>query len=102
MPGLTRPGSGRSGRTQRPRLLIAVLDGIAVARPGRRQARRRAELVVAGVLAAAGAGIAVCLPVVMVAPFVTVIGYETLGHRHQRQMLNDLAAGDSRRSDRLE
>lgn len=57
------------------------------------------DLVVAGVLAAAGAGIAVCLLVVMVAPFVTVIGYETLGHRHQQQMLNDLAAGASHRSD---
>lgn len=49
-------------------------------------------LAAAVVLAAAGVTIAVCLLVVMLAPFVTVIGYETVGHRHQRQMLDDLRA----------
>ncbi|WP_432029026.1 low temperature requirement protein A [Streptomyces sp. 1222.5] len=43
-------------------------------------------------LAAAGAPTAVCLLVVMLAPFVTVVGYETVGHRHQREMLKALAA----------
>ncbi|GGV73491.1 hypothetical protein GCM10010294_35750 [Streptomyces griseoloalbus] len=45
---------------------------------------------VAALLAAAGAGIAVCLLVVMLAPFVTVVGFETIGHRHQRRMLQEL------------
>ncbi|MEU7219153.1 low temperature requirement protein A [Nocardia iowensis] len=51
-------------------------------------------LIAAGVLSALGAGIAVCLIVVMLAPYVTVIGYETVGHRHQQQMLTEL--GDAR------
>nr|WP_314176678.1 low temperature requirement protein A [Streptomyces sp. DSM 40971] len=54
-----------------------------------------AVLVVAVALAAAGVPIAVCLLVVMFAPFVTVVGYETIGHRHQRQMLDGLAARES-------
>jgi low temperature requirement protein LtrA len=33
-------------------------------------------------LAAVGAGVATCLVVLMFAPVVTVVGYETLGHRH--------------------
>ncbi|MFF1379049.1 low temperature requirement protein A [Streptomyces sp. NPDC058308] len=49
-----------------------------------------AVLLAAVLLAAAGVAIAVCLLIVMVAPFVTVIGYETIGHRHQRQMLEQL------------
>jgi low temperature requirement protein LtrA len=44
-------------------------------------------LAVAVVLAAAGAAIAVCLLIVMLAPFVTVVGYETVGYRHQKAML---------------
>ena len=52
-----------------------------------------AVLVAAALLAAAGVGTAVCLLVVMLAPFVTVVGYETVGHRHQRRMLRDLGAG---------
>ncbi|MFC8420357.1 hypothetical protein ACFUN7_05605 [Streptomyces sp. NPDC057236] len=44
-------------------------------------------------LAAAGVGTAVCLLVVMIAPFVTVVGHETVGHRHQRRMLRDLGTG---------
>ncbi len=41
-----------------------------------------AVLVLAIVLAALGISIATCLIVVMFAPLVTVVGYETLGHRH--------------------
>ncbi|QPP06086.1 low temperature requirement protein A [Streptomyces bathyalis] len=50
-----------------------------------------AVLAVAVGLSAAGVGVAACLLVVMLAPFVTVVGYETIGHRHQRQMLDGLA-----------
>lgn len=52
-----------------------------------------AVLAVAVLLSAAGAAIAVCLLVLMLAPFVTVIGYETVGHRHQRRMPAGLGAG---------
>ncbi|MZD03505.1 low temperature requirement protein A [Streptomyces sp. SID5785] len=52
-----------------------------------------AVLAAALLLAAAGVTVAVCLLVVMLAPFVTVVGYETVGHRHQRRMLADLRAG---------
>ena len=41
-----------------------------------------ALLVLSVALAAAGVGMTVCLLVVTLAPFVTVVGYETLGHRH--------------------
>jgi low temperature requirement protein LtrA len=41
-------------------------------------------------LAAAGASMAVCLVVLMGAPVVTVVGYETLGHRHMAQALERL------------
>ena len=34
-------------------------------------------------LAAAGVSMAVCLVVLMFAPVVSVVGYETVGHRHQ-------------------
>ncbi|MFF1696344.1 low temperature requirement protein A [Streptomyces sp. NPDC058257] len=51
-----------------------------------------AVLIAAVLLAAAGVAIAVCLLVVMLAPFVTVIGYETIGHRHQEQILEELGA----------
>ncbi|MET8686571.1 low temperature requirement protein A [Streptomyces sp. NPDC004732] len=50
-------------------------------------------LAAAVLLSLAGVAIAVCLLVVMLAPFVTVIGYETVGHRHQREMLADLGTG---------
>ncbi|HEY2636021.1 MAG TPA: low temperature requirement protein A [Solirubrobacteraceae bacterium] len=39
-------------------------------------------LVLAVVLAAAGAGVAVCLVVLTLAPAVTIVGYELVGHRH--------------------
>ncbi|GCD45957.1 membrane protein [Streptomyces paromomycinus] len=53
-----------------------------------------AVLAAAVLLAAAGVAVAVCLLIVMLAPFVTVIGYETVGHRHQEHMLKDIAAQD--------
>ncbi|WP_406389752.1 low temperature requirement protein A [Streptomyces sp. NBC_00887] len=53
-----------------------------------------AVLLAAVLLSAAGVAIAVCLLVIMLAPFVTVIGYETIGHRHQRRMLRELVEGN--------
>ncbi|MFJ9036826.1 low temperature requirement protein A [Streptomyces sp. NPDC102406] len=50
-----------------------------------------AVLLTSVLLAAAGVPIAVCLLVVMLAPFVTVIGYETIGHRKQQRMLENLS-----------
>jgi low temperature requirement protein LtrA len=41
-----------------------------------------AVLVLSVVLAAAGTSMTICLLVLMLAPIVTVVGYETLGHRH--------------------
>ncbi|MEZ5094591.1 low temperature requirement protein A [Nocardioides sp.] len=43
------------------------------------------------VLAMAGASLALCLVVVMLAPWVTVVGFELLGHRHMNERL---AVGD--------
>jgi low temperature requirement protein LtrA len=43
-------------------------------------------------LAAAGASMPVCLVIVAVAPIVTVIGYETIGHRHMTAVLEQLEA----------
>lgn len=53
-----------------------------------------AVLVLAVVLATVGAPMAACLVVLMLAPLVTVIGYETIGHQHmviaiQRTLAND-------------
>ncbi|MFE4454014.1 low temperature requirement protein A [Streptomyces sp. NPDC056796] len=53
-----------------------------------------AVLLVAVLLAAAGVAVAVCLLLVMLAPLVTVIGYETVGRRHQQRMLRNLAGDD--------
>jgi low temperature requirement protein LtrA len=47
-------------------------------------------LVVPVLLAAAGVGVAVCLIVVALAPVVTVVGYETLGHRHMADAVRQL------------
>ena len=55
---------------------IALLGGTA------------AVLALAVLLASVGLPMAVCLVVVMLAPFVTVVGYETLGHRHLDAALN--------------
>jgi low temperature requirement protein LtrA len=50
-----------------------------------------AALLVLGVaLAVAGVDVAVCLLVLMLAPAVTVVGYETLGHRHMAAALEQL------------
>lgn len=49
-----------------------------------------AVLAAAVVMSTIGVPIAICLLVVMLAPFVTVVGYETIGHQHQQQMLKDL------------
>ena len=46
-----------------------------------------AVLVLAVVLAEAGLSMAWCLVVLALAPMVTVVGYETLGHRHQEEAL---------------
>ena len=46
-----------------------------------------AVLVLGTVLASAGVPVAACLVVLMFAPLVTVIGYETIGHQHMRLAL---------------
>ena len=40
-------------------------------------------LVLAVALAAAGASLGVCLVIVTLSPAVVVVGFETVGHRHQ-------------------
>jgi hypothetical protein len=42
------------------------------------------------VLAATGLGIAACLVVLALAPAVTVVGYETIGHRHMTEAMEQL------------
>jgi low temperature requirement protein LtrA len=49
-----------------------------------------AILAVAVVLATAEVSVPVCLLVVMLAPAVTVVGYETLGHRHMSETMRRL------------
>jgi low temperature requirement protein LtrA len=50
-----------------------------------------AAMLIAGVaLAAAGTSMAICLLVLMLAPIVTVVGYETVGHRHMAAALERL------------
>jgi low temperature requirement protein LtrA len=49
-----------------------------------------ALVVLSVVLAAAGVSMAVCLIVLALAPTVTVVGYETLGHRHMADALDRL------------
>lgn len=53
-----------------------------------------AVLAAAVVLSAVGVPIAICLLVIMLAPFVTVVGYELIGHQHQHQALEDLRERD--------
>jgi low temperature requirement protein LtrA len=48
-------------------------------------------LVAPVLLAAVGVSMAVCLVVLMLAPAVTVVGYETVGHRHQAALLEHAA-----------
>ncbi|MGH8965265.1 MAG: low temperature requirement protein A, partial [Actinomycetes bacterium] len=49
-----------------------------------------AVLVLAVVLAEAGVSMAWCLVVLALAPVVTIVGYETLGHRHQEVVLTKM------------
>jgi low temperature requirement protein LtrA len=49
-----------------------------------------AVLLLAVALAAAGADMAICLVVLTFAPAVTIVGYETLGHRHMAKALERL------------
>ncbi len=49
-----------------------------------------AVLVLSIALAAVGVGVAACLLVLMFAPVVTVVGYETVGHRHLEEALEQL------------
>ena len=49
-----------------------------------------ALLVLSVVLAAAGVSVALCLVVLALAPAVTVVGYEALGHRHMAEQLEQL------------
>jgi low temperature requirement protein LtrA len=51
-----------------------------------------AVLVAAVALAAAGTAVAVCLLLVTLAPAVTVVGYETIGHRHLQAALEQAEA----------
>jgi low temperature requirement protein LtrA len=50
-----------------------------------------AVLVLSVALAALGAGLAICLLVLVLAPVVTVVGYETVGHRHVADALARMA-----------
>ena len=47
-------------------------------------------LVVSVALAAAGVGVPLCLIIIALAPVVTIVGYETLGHRHMADALRQL------------
>jgi low temperature requirement protein LtrA len=49
-------------------------------------------LLLALLLSAADAATAVCLLVIMLAPLVSIVGYETVGHRHQQEMIEQLRA----------
>jgi low temperature requirement protein LtrA len=49
-----------------------------------------AIVILSVVLAASGVSIAACLVVLALAPAVTVVGYETLGHRHMAEALEQL------------
>jgi low temperature requirement protein LtrA len=60
-----------------------------------------AVLALAVLLAAAGVSMAVCLVVLMFAPVVTVVGYETVGHRHMAAHLDDVLARESASAGRL-
>ena len=52
-----------------------------------------AVLVLSVALAALGAGVAICLLVLTLTPIVTVLGYETLGHRHVQAALARMRSG---------
>ena len=50
-------------------------------------------IVLSVVLAGLGVGVGTCLLVLMLAPVVTVVGYETLGHRHVAEALARMRPG---------
>jgi low temperature requirement protein LtrA len=50
--------------------------------------------VVPVLLAQAGLSVVICLVVLMLAPAVTVVGYETIGHRRQAEVLAQIGAAD--------
>jgi low temperature requirement protein LtrA len=52
-----------------------------------------AVLVLSVALAAFGVGVPLCLAVLMLAPVVTVLGYETLGYRHVEEALAAMRVG---------
>jgi low temperature requirement protein LtrA len=52
-----------------------------------------AVLLLAVAMAALGVSVAICLVVVMFTPIVTVLGYETLGHRHVQDALSRMRLG---------
>lgn len=49
-------------------------------------------LAAAVVVAAAGGSLGVCLVLVTLSPIVVVVGYETVGHRHEEEMLTRVLA----------
>lgn len=53
-----------------------------------------AVIALAVIAALNGADMALCLVILMLAPVVTILGYETIGHRHQAQALARLTKGD--------
>jgi hypothetical protein len=57
-----------------------------------------ALLIIPVMLAATGAPMAICLVVLMLAPLVTVIGYETVGHRHVAMAVQRTVASGKRAS----
>ena len=57
-------------------------------------------IVTAIAMAAADAPIAACLLVLALAPAVTVVGYEFVGHRHRAEMLDRSTQRDERSSQR--
>ena len=50
-------------------------------------------LVASVALAAGGFSMAVCLVIVMIAPMVTVVGFELLGHRHAAKAVSQSLGG---------
>ena len=50
-------------------------------------------VVLSVVLAGLGVGVGACLLVLMLAPVVTVVGYETLGYRHVAEALARMRPG---------
>ena len=51
-----------------------------------------ALLAAAVVVAAAGGSLGICLVLVTLSPIVVVVGYETVGHRHEEELLDRMLA----------